>query len=77
MKLNKEICIKCIDKNSEKKTVFPWHSVDEERWYSGKVCCPSYKHCPCPYELEHIVSGNEEITLNKNKTWSIREYEVK
>jgi hypothetical protein len=58
--LNKNICIKCINKLSPD---FIWGKSDDERWNDGEVVCPcigsSYTDKPirndCHYKLEQLL----------------------
>lgn len=53
MKLNKEVCKKCIG---------GWEKTDESYWTDEQVvlCHEDYRK-KCPYCLEHTMSGKEEI----------------
>ena len=72
--LNKEICIRCYNKNKK----HPWkHRPAKDRaWNMGQVCCVEKWHgadtyhsamisiyevpdC-CPYELEHLLKNQEK-----------------
>ena len=61
-RLNKENCIKCHHKHINSNDYFVWNRFDKNIWDDGYVNCPvktSYNNCP--YELEHLLSGTEEI----------------
>lgn len=61
--MDKDICIKCINKNR----YYKWNEDDERLWNNGYIFCSVlrvwyyYKDTPknCPYKLEHLLKENE------------------
>lgn len=65
--LNKEVCMKCRVKLREHS--YEWNEDDEMLWNDGYIFCKAirgwykYRDIPsnCPYKLEHILKGNQDV----------------
>ncbi len=68
MKLNKDICKKCVEVGKKFKYGCFWTTGDEDRWNCGNIMCRDWQHVcykidsipsNCHYRFEQTVLGQD------------------